>query len=148
MAPFQVAIDCSDPAPLVRFWALALGYVPEPPPEGVPGWNAYWRSLGVPEEELDDADGPDSVVDPEGVGPRLFFHPVPEPKTVKNRLHLDIPAGGGRAVPVELRRERVRAKAEELIAAGATRLRVLYTEGIDHYGEVMQDPEGNEFCIH
>jgi Glyoxalase-like domain len=148
----QVAIDCASPALLTRFWALALGYVVEAPPGGFANWTAYWRSVGVPEDELDDIGEPDSdadsIVDPEGVGPRIFFHPVPEGKVVKNRVHLDIAAGGGRDVPLEIRRARVAAKAEELIVAGATRLRVLSTEAAGHYGEVMADPEGNEFCIH
>jgi Glyoxalase-like domain len=147
-AKFQVTIDCADPARLVAFWALALGYVPEEPPAGFAGWNAYWRSVGVPEDEIDPADTADSIVDPDGVGPRIWFQVVPEGKVGKNRLHLDVAAGGGRGVPVELRRQRVSARADQLVAAGATRLRVLHTEGLDHYGEVLQDPEGNEFCVH
>jgi Glyoxalase-like domain len=148
-ARFQITIDCNDPAPLTRFWALALGYVVEPPPAGFDTWNAYLRSIGVPEEELDDAaDAADSLVDPSGVGPRIFFQLVPEAKVVKNRLHLDLEAGGGRSVPLAVRRERVRARGDELVAAGARRLRVLSTPGLDHYGEVFTDPEGNEFCIH
>jgi hypothetical protein len=147
----QVAIDCARPPVLTRFWALALEYVVEPPPAGFATWTAYWRSVGVPGDELDDTGEPDSdadsIVDPAGVGPRIFFHIVPEGKVVKNRVHLDVGVGGGRDVPVEVRRERVRAKAEQLLAAGATRLRVL-SEHENHYGEVMADPEGNEFCIH
>jgi len=50
--------------------------------------------------------------------------------------------------PLATRKERVVAEAERLIAAGATRVRVSSEEGLDHYGEVMHDPEGNEFCIH
>jgi hypothetical protein len=147
----QVAFDCASPSVLTRFWALALEYVVELPPAGFATWTAYWRSVGVPDGELDDTGEPDSdadsIVDPAGVGPRIFFHPVPEGKVVKNRVHLDIAAGGGRDVPLEIRRARVVAKAEELIAAGGTRLRVLAEHG-EHYGEVMADPEGNEFCIH
>jgi Glyoxalase-like domain len=136
---------------MTKFWAFALGYVVEPPPAGYATWTDFWRYLGVPEDELDDTGEPDSdadsLVDPDGVGPRFFFHPVPEGKVAKNRLHLDLSVSGGRAVPVEQRKVLVHAKAEELIAAGATRLRVL-SEGPDHYGEVMADPEGNEFCVH
>jgi hypothetical protein len=62
-------------------------------------------------------------------------------------VHLDLDVGGGRGVPLEERRQRVIAEAERLAAEGATRLRVLETEGMDHFGIVMQDPEGNEFCL-
>jgi hypothetical protein len=67
---------------------------------------------------------------------------------VKNRLHLDLGVGGGRQVPLETRRERVDAEAERLLAAGATRLRILSEEAVDHYAVVMADPEGNELCLH
>jgi hypothetical protein len=145
----QVTIDCADPGRLSRFWSTALGYDIQPPPDGFPTWNAFWRSIGVPEDELDDEnDGSDSVVDPDGVGPRIWFQQVPEGKVVKNRLHLDIDIGGGRGVPLEERRRRVTAEAERLAAEGATRLRVLQTEGMDHFGITMQDPEGNEFCLY
>lgn len=146
---FQVTIDCADPGRLTRFWATALGYQIEDPPGGFDSWTAYWRSIGVPEEELADAgDGSDSLVDPDGVGPRIWFQKVPEAKVVKNRVHLDVPASGGRGVALETRRERVDAEVERLIDAGATRLRVLAQQGMDHYAIVMQDPEGNEFCVH
>ena len=92
--------------------------------------------------------GADSIVDPDGVGPRIWFQIVPEAKVVKNRLHLDVPASGGRRVPIEVRRQRVTAKAGELVAAGATQLRVLAAYGIDHYAQVLHGPEGNEFCVH
>jgi hypothetical protein len=144
----QIAIDCTDPAPLVQFWAAALGYVVEPPPEGHATWNDYWRTIGVPESELPtDGDAADSIVDPRGVGPRVFFQIVPERKSVKNRVHLDLKISGGRPVPMPERRARVDAEAARLEALGATRLRVLSTDGLDHYGVVMQDPEGNEFCV-
>lgn len=144
----QVTIDCADPGRLTLFWATALGYEIQAPPGGFPTWNAFWRSIGVPEDELDDAnDASDSVVDPDGVGPRIWFQQVPEGKVVKNRLHLDVDVGGGRTVPLDVRRQRVTAEAERLAAAGATRVRVLEAEGVDHFGIVMQDPEGNEFCL-
>jgi hypothetical protein len=144
----QVTIDCADPGRLTRFWSTALGYEIQPPPDGFPTWNAFWRSIGVPEDELDgENDASESVVDPDGVGPRIWFQQVPEGKVVKNRLHLDVDVGGGRTVPLEVRRQRVTAEAERLAAEGATRLRVLETEGMDHFGIVMQDPEGNEFCL-
>ena len=145
-ARFQLVIDCADPDRLTQFWATALGYQVQPPPAGFDSWRTYWLGVGVPEDELDDGD--DSLVDPDGAGPRIWFQKVPEGKVVKNRLHLDINASGGRTVPIETRRQRVVAEAERLIAAGATRVRVLEEEGLDHYGETMRDPEGNEFCIH
>jgi hypothetical protein len=144
----QITIDCADPQRLVQFWATALHYIPEPPPDGFDSWREYWRKVGVPDEEFGPEDtGADSVVDPAGVGPRMWFQIVPEGKVVKNRVHLDLKVSGGRPVPLELRRERVDAEVARLVAAGATILRVLDTEGIDHYGVVLADPEGNEFCV-
>jgi Glyoxalase-like domain len=141
----QVTIDCADPGRLARFWADALGYRPEEPPDGFASWQDYWVSRGLPPEEVED--GYDSIVDPDGVRPRIWFQPVPEPKVVKNRVHLDLGVSGGRQVPLPTRRRRVDAEAERLVAAGATRLRVLSEEAVDHYAVVMADPEGNEFCL-
>jgi hypothetical protein len=144
----QITIDCANPALLVEFWATALHYVAEPPPEGFDTWREYWRFVGVPDEEFGpDGTGADSVVDPEGVGPRIWFQVVPEGKVVKNRVHLDLKLSGGRTVALELRRERVDAEVARLVAAGATIVRVLATEGLDHYGVTLADPEGNEFCV-
>jgi catechol 2,3-dioxygenase-like lactoylglutathione lyase family enzyme len=142
----QVTIDCADPERLARFWAEALGYRLEEPPDGFASWRDYWVSRGLPPEEVDD--GYDSIIDPDGVRPRIWFQPVPEAKVVKNRVHLDLGVSGGRGVPLATRRRRVDAEADRLAAAGATRLRVLSEEGVDHYGVVMADPEGNEFCLH
>ena len=142
---FQLVIDCADPDRLARFWAAALGYELAPPPAGFPTWADYYRDLGVPEEDL--AIGEDRISDPQGHGPAIWFHIVPETKAVKNRLHLDIHASGGRTVPIETRRQRVDAEASRLAGLGATIARVLYTEGLDHYGVAMKDPEGNEFDI-
>ncbi len=149
MAPnFQIVIDCAEPQPLVQFWATALGYETEPPPEGFEGWNAFWRSVGVSEDELDEAsDLGDSVIDPEGFGPRVWFQKVPEAKVVKNRLHFDVSASGGRGTPLATRKERVLAEVDRLTAAGATMVRVLEQEGLDHFAVAMQDPEGNEFDV-
>jgi hypothetical protein len=142
---FQLVIDCADPEPLARFWAAALGYEPEPPPEGFASWDEYWRDVGVPEDEL--GMGVDSIVDPAGRGPRIWFQVVPDRKAVKNRLHLDISVGGGRAFPIETRKQRVDAEAARLAALGAQLVGVLESEGLDHYGIGMKDPEGNEFDI-
>ena len=108
---------------------MALGYRLEDPPSGFTDWKSYWLSIGVPEDELEGAeDGPDSIVDPDGMKPRIWFQIVPEAKVVKNRLYFDIDAAGG-----------CRCHA---------RLRVLEHDGSDHHGVLMHDPEGNEFCLH
>jgi catechol 2,3-dioxygenase-like lactoylglutathione lyase family enzyme len=139
----QVAMDCADPARMARFWAAALGYKLEDPPEGSASWDEWQAALGIPEEQWNDGS---SVVDPEGTGPRLFFQQVPEPKTVKNRVHLDLDIGGGRGTPLEERRRRIDAEAERLIGAGATRLRT--DDSYGGYFITIADPEGNEFDLH
>lgn len=144
----QITIDTNDPAPLMTFWCEVLGYVPEPPPGGYPTWLAYWiDGLGIPAEEFEDGDDGTSIVDPGGQRPRIWFQPVPEPKVVKNRLHLDVVVAGGRDVPKSVRRPAVDAEAERLVALGASIVRVLHAEGSEHYGVVMRDPQGNEFCL-
>ncbi|MBF9066815.1 VOC family protein [Streptacidiphilus fuscans] len=145
----QLTIDCADPQRLVAFWSEALGYVPEPPPGDHATWRAYWTAIGVPDEELPDGAGdtPESIVDPAGQGPRVWFQQVPESKTTKNRIHLDLKVGGGRGVPIAVRRERVDATVERVVASGARVVRVADSPDADHYGVVLQDPEGNEFCI-
>ena len=144
-ARFSLTVDCADPDRLARFWAAALGYELEPPPAGFPTWDDYYRDLGVPEEDL--GVGADRIFDPQGHGPSIWFQVVPETKAVKNRLHLDIHASGGRTVPIQARKQRVDAEASRLAGQGATIARILYQEGLDHYGVAMTDPEGNEFDI-
>ena len=78
-------------------------------------------------------------------GPRIFFQRVPEPKQHKNRVHLDVNAGGPRGTPAEERRAGVDAAVERAVAIGATKLRLVEERGERHY--VMQDMEGNEFCL-
>lgn len=138
-----ITFDCANPALVARFWALALGYVEAPPPEGWSTWAEFLTDQGVPEEEW--ADGA-ALRPSSGHGPTISFLRVPEPKTAKNRVHLDIKASGGRHVDQGLREARIRSKEADLIAAGATTLREdLVEDRLDHL--VMQDPEGNEFCI-
>jgi hypothetical protein len=144
-AGFSLVIDCADPGRLARFWAAALGYVLEPPPEGAASWDDYWRNMGLPEEDL--GIGDDRIVDPDGRAPRIWFQQVPEGKTIKNRIHVDIHASGDRAQPLQARRRRVDAEAGRLAALGATRARAMAEEGLDHYAVAMADPEGNEFDI-
>ncbi|MEV7324211.1 VOC family protein [Streptomyces sp. NPDC093970] len=145
----QLTIDCADPRRLVAFWSEALGYVPEPPPSGHATWRAYWEAAGVPEEELPDGAGdvPESIVDPAGRGPRVWFQLVPEPKATKNRIHLDLKVGGGREVPLAVRTRRVTATVERLVAVGAVVLRVTDEPDAGSYAVLLQDPEGNEFCV-
>ena len=149
MTTWQLTIDCADPAAMVDFWTEALGYEPAPPPDGFESWNRWYLDIGVPDDELDlDGDGTDRIVDPTGGGPRIWFQKVPETKSIKNRLHLDIYIGGGREVPIEQRRRAVDNRAEELTKLGATIDRVANLVGEhDHYYIVMKDPEGNEFCL-
>ena len=89
----------------------------------------------------------DRISDPDGQGPSIWFHLVPEAKTDKNRLHLDIRAGGEGTDPIEMRRQRVDAEATRLAGLGATITGPLSEEGLDHYAVGMKDPEGNEFDI-
>ncbi|MFC7219692.1 VOC family protein [Streptomyces polyrhachis] len=145
----QLTIDCADPQRLVVFWSEALGYVPEPPPGGHATWREYWAAVGVPEEELPAGAGdiPESIVDPAGQGPRVWFQHVPESKTVKNRIHLDLKVGGGRDVPLAVRRQRVTATVERLVDAGADVLRIMDKPGMGQYAVQLRDPEGNEFDV-
>ncbi|MER5473073.1 VOC family protein [Streptomyces sp. NPDC002935] len=144
----QMTIDCTEPERLAAFWAAALGYEIEPPPAPFATWRTYWLDQGVPEEELGTGDCSDSVIDPQGAGPRIWFQQVPESKVVKNRLHLDLGVSGGRSVPFATRKERVLAEMERLESAGASRLRIVDSEGSGSVSVLMQDPEGNEFCVH
>ena len=141
-ADFQVTFDCADPARLAHFWAEALGYKLQDPPEGFVSWEAFLTSIGVPESEWN---ARNAIVDPEGRRPRIFFQQVPEPKPAKNRLHLDLRRGGGPETRPEDRRARIDTEARRLAALGATILHPVEERG--EYWVVMQDPEGNEFCV-
>ncbi|MFF2523786.1 VOC family protein [Streptomyces liangshanensis] len=140
---WTVTVDCARPGELARFWALALGYVERPAPAGFASWEEWFARHDVPEEEWDDGA---YLSDPDGVGPSISFLRVPEAKTAKNRLHLDLQVGGGRETPWEIRWPRVTAARDRLTAAGATVIREDELQGRpDHF--VMADPEGNEFCL-
>ena len=139
---FQVVIDCGDPALVARFWAAALGYVVQPPPEGYATWEAFLEATGVPKADWNKAS---AVVDPAGTRPRLYFQRVPEGKVVKNRVHLDLSVSGGPEVALDVRRGRVDAEVERLRGLGARIFRPVEEWG--EYWVVMQDPEGNEFCV-
>jgi hypothetical protein len=128
----QVTFDCAEPGRVAGFWCAVLGYVvpdsPEEPdtsepPEDQGSWSA--------------------CVDPTGEGPRLYFQRVPEGKVVKNRVHLDVRVGTG--LEGEERLAALEAECARLVPLGATRVRLLY-DGTDSC-IVMQDVEGNEFCL-
>jgi hypothetical protein len=122
---WTLGCDANDPRRLAAFWAGALGYVPEP--------------------GYDDPDGA-SLVDPDGVGPAIGFLRVPEGKTAKNRMHVDIRVAGEPPWDMAERERLIRARAAELLTAGATLVREeSYGDEFGHV--VMLDPEGNEFCV-
>src|ERR687897_1066120 len=104
----QVVFDAADPPKLAAFWGEAIGYVEEDPPDGFESWEAWAAANDLPREDWDRYA---SRVDPDGAGPRLFFQKVPEPKTAKNRVHLDVPAAGDDGLD---------AAVERLVARGAT----------------------------
>ena len=110
-----ICVDSTDPAPLARWWAELLG----------------WRITHEEEDEL--------VLEPpagspeDGVSPDLLFIRVPEPKTVKDRLHID------------LRPDDQAAEVARAEAMGARRVDI--GQGDDVTWVVLADPEGNEFCI-
>jgi hypothetical protein len=140
--PIQVVFDCADPAVVARFWAGALGYQLEGPPEPTAEWQAWLVEHGIPEEQWNDAS---AIIDPGGNGPRIYFQRVPEPKAVKNRVHLDVNAGGPSGTPAADRRVRVDEAVERLAASGATFIAASTEHG--EYCVNMLDPEGNEFDV-
>jgi hypothetical protein len=141
--PWTITFDCTDAAVMAAFWKVALDYVDAPPPAGWDTWEDWFREFDVPEDEWDDGA---SLVDPEGVRPRISFLKVPEPKTAKNRLHIDLQVAGGRHQPWEERQARITAKVDQLVAAGGRVIREYGArQGLDHV--VMADPEGNELCV-
>ncbi|MEU2157229.1 VOC family protein [Streptomyces sp. NPDC019396] len=137
---FQVTFDCAEPQRVARFWCEVLGYT-APPPEGFATWEDFDRSLPPGHQ------GPAfaSCTDPSGVGPRLFFQRVPEGKAVKNRLHLDVRVGTG--LVGEERLATLEAECTRLVALGAVRVRLLTADDENESCIVMQDVEGNEFCL-
>jgi hypothetical protein len=139
----QVVIDCADPARLSEFWASALGYKLQDPPPGFDSWEALLRARGIPESEWNSAS---ALVDPDGKGPRFFFQRVPEPKTVKNRMHVDLDVANGATTPLEQRKARAHEESARLQTLGAKQLWI--NEEWSGYSIVMADPEGNEFCLH
>ena len=129
----QVTVDAAGPRALGVFWCEVLGYVEQPPPPGFDNWEDALDAFGI---DRSDPDRAFAIVDPDGVGPRVFFLKVPEGKTAKNRMHLDV-----HVEPSEMAE-----RAADLVALGAT-----LVGGFDEpEGRwiSMLDPEGNEFCLH
>jgi predicted enzyme related to lactoylglutathione lyase len=123
--PWTLGCDASDPQRLAAFWAFALDYVTEP------GFD-----------EPDNA----SIIDADGRGPAIGFLRVPEAKTSKNRMHIDVRVAGAPPWDMGDRARLIRAKVTELVGAGATVVREeMYGHDLGH--TVMLDPEGNEFCV-
>ena len=137
----QVVFDAADPEKLAEFWGQALGYVVEPPPEGFESWEEFARSAGIPEEKFGEVS---SRIDPAGEGPRLYFQRVPEGKTAKNRVHLDVQVAG-REVQGEERKQLVSEHVERLVRAGAAL--AWRTDDVHGSSVTLYDPEGNEFCV-
>ncbi|WP_109508807.1 VOC family protein [Nocardioides speluncae] len=121
----QIAFDCAEPGRVARFWCEALGYVVPPGMEGDESWAA--------------------CVDPNGVSPRFYFQRVPEGKVVKNRLHIDVRTATG--LVGEERVATLEAECTRLVALGATRVELLLADEENESIIVMQDVEGNEFCL-
>ena len=136
----QVTFDCAQPERVARFWCEVLGYVVPPPPEGFASWADFDRALPAEHQGAAFA-----CVDPSGVGPRLFFQRVPEGKVVKNRVHLDVRVGTG--LTGERRVAALEEECARLVELGAVRVNLLTADGFNESCLVMQDVEGNEFCL-
>ncbi|MET8244602.1 VOC family protein [Streptomyces sp. NPDC005202] len=145
---WKLVVDCGDPHTQADFWAAALHYEIEDNSAfierllelgALPG-EATVEFHGRPAfRDLIAVRHPDDPYDNEsgtGLGRRLLFQRVPEAKTVKNRLHLDLHPGEDRRA----------GEVERLEGLGASVLRHVKEPA----GEwvVMADPEGNEFCVH
>ncbi|MEU8207705.1 VOC family protein [Micromonospora sp. NPDC049044] len=136
----QVTFDCAEPERVARFWCAVLGYVVPPPPPGFDSWDDFESTRPVEQRGSAFA-----CADPSGVGPRLYFQRVPEGKVVKNRLHLDVRVGTG--LVGDERLAALEAECARLVALGAVRVRLLTADEENESCLVMQDVEGNEFCL-
>ena len=120
----QVTFDCADPAALSAFWREVLGYAEEAPPAPFTTWDEALDAWGIPEESRNDYS---AVSDPDKLGPRLFFQKVPEGKTAKNRVHLDVRAAPG--LQGEERMAALEAEAQRLAGRPPDRSRC----GVGHH---------------
>jgi uncharacterized glyoxalase superfamily protein PhnB len=135
----QLTFDSADPHALCAFWCAALGYerqdVTDRVEQAVAGGH-------VAAEDVVEIDGRKyfpfaaAAIDPTGKRSRLLFMKVPEGKTAKNRMHIDITVG----------RDNVDATAARLEELGAKKLYEFPTAW-GEYWVTMTDPEGNEFCV-
>jgi hypothetical protein len=135
----QVTFDCADPHAQAAFWAQVFGIAVEDHSALVDQLVAGDLMPAADRVVLDGRSAFRDVAacsDPAGVEPRLFFQRVPEGKTAKNRVHLD----------VHVDPERKDAELERLVALGAGLIETHSDRGPLTY--VMRDPEGNEFCLH
>jgi len=136
----QVTFDARDPHALAAWWAELLEYRVEDHHDRVAGLLADGT---VTDDQVVEVDGrlyfaeATAAEDADGTGPRLFFQKVPEDKVAKNRVHLDVPAVGD---------DTLEATVAHQVARGATF--VNYGSHPGAHWAVMQDPEGNEFCLH
>lgn len=124
----QVVIDCSDPRRLVEFWTAALHYERE-----FPTGDEDERRFLAEHPELEGMAA--AAIDPDWIGPRLYFQKVPEPKSSKNRVHLDLNVAD------------LEAEIDRLVGLGATVIRGPETDDVGETWAVLTDPEGNEFCV-
>ena len=135
---FQVTLDCADPHAQARWWAHLLGYEVYDAHQFV---TELLESGALSASDVVEVAGRRAfrdgaaAFDPAGTRPRLYFQLVPEVKTVKNRLHLD----------VRTQTEDLEAEAERVASLGAS-LVEFNSQGA-HRWAVMRDPEGNEFCL-
>jgi hypothetical protein len=134
----QVAFDTADPHAQARFWAEALSYEVE----DHSGLVDHLLDAGqLQPAEVIEVDGRRvfrdvaACRDPQGARPRLFFQRVPEPKTTKNRVHLDLQVGA----------EQAPREVERLVAMGASVAWTTSDRG--PLTTTLRDPEGNEFCV-
>jgi hypothetical protein len=118
LAPDTLTFDCADPVAVATFWAAALGY------------------------DLVDADPNGAyIADPTAATRGMFFQPVPEPKTAKNRMHLDVRPTGT-----------MQEEVDRLVGLGASVRGFIdkpasIVDGQPTFWTQMRDPEGNEFCV-
>ncbi|AZI59225.1 VOC family protein [Nakamurella antarctica] len=140
----QITFDCADPAGLAFFWAEALGYQLQPPPDGFDSWDAALEEFGVPRNQWNSRS---AILPIEGHHPRVLFQRVPEAKAGKNRVHLDVRAAPG--LEGNERMNALETEANRLEALGAARAyRVEPNKAMMETGFItMRDPEGNEFCL-
>ncbi|WP_328322694.1 VOC family protein [Kribbella sp. NBC_00382] len=138
----HIVFDCANPDLVARFWMEALGGYdfPMPVPDGFTTWDDWADAQGIP---VDQRPTTRTLVDKTRNRPDIFFLKVPESKSGKNRLHLDIKVAPGLTGADRLLK--IKAEGERLTALGATLLQTI--DEPDSFHLIMQDPEGNEFCV-